>query len=60
MRYCTVLPPKGFYTVHGTNALFIARTFYRTTAVVKYYGPEGKAGASPAPNTPQGGSEVEW
>jgi len=29
---------KGFYTVHGENALFIARQFYKTTAVVKYHG----------------------
>ncbi|KAK9813003.1 hypothetical protein WJX72_007194 [[Myrmecia] bisecta] len=29
---------KGFYSVHGENALFIARQFYKTTAVVKYIG----------------------
>jgi len=33
---------QGFYTTHAGNALFIARTFYKTTAVVKYYGAEGK------------------
>ncbi|KAG1666042.1 hypothetical protein FOA52_006916 [Chlamydomonas sp. UWO 241] len=32
---------KGFYTVHGDDALYVARTFYKTTAVVKYYGAEG-------------------
>ena len=29
---------KGFYTVHGESALFIARQYYRTTAVIKYFG----------------------
>lgn len=29
---------KGFYSVHGEDALFIARQFYKTTAVVKYLG----------------------
>lgn len=35
---------QGFYSVHGDNALFIARTFYKTTAVVKYLGGSGDAG----------------
>jgi hypothetical protein len=35
--------PQGFYSAHGENALFVARTFYRTTAVVKYLG--GGAGS---------------
>eukprot|EP00775_Hariotina_reticulata_P005551 gene5551-5787_t len=29
---------KGFYSVHGQSALFVARDFYRTLAVVKYLG----------------------
>ncbi len=29
---------KTFYTVHGESALFIARQYYRTTAVIKYFG----------------------
>lgn len=29
---------KGFYTVHGENAVTIARQFYKTTAVVKQLG----------------------
>ena len=29
---------KTFYTVHGDSALFIARQYYRTTAVIKYFG----------------------
>ncbi|KAL0034692.1 hypothetical protein WJX77_003027 [Trebouxia sp. C0004] len=29
---------KGFYSVHGEDALFVARQFYKTTAVVKYLG----------------------
>ncbi|GAX83908.1 hypothetical protein CEUSTIGMA_g11332.t1 [Chlamydomonas eustigma] len=33
---------KGFYTVHGDNAIFVARTFYKTTSVIRYYGSEGK------------------
>jgi hypothetical protein len=36
--------PQGFYSVHGDNALFVARTFYRTTAVVKYLGAGGGGG----------------
>lgn len=31
-------PSQGFYSVHGEAALFIARDFYRTLAVVKYLG----------------------
>jgi hypothetical protein len=33
---------QGFYTVHGDSALFIARIFYKTTSVIRYYGSEGK------------------
>eukprot|EP00882_Tetradesmus_deserticola_P012124 GHRQ01012846.1.p1 GENE.GHRQ01012846.1~~GHRQ01012846.1.p1 ORF type:complete len:141 (+),score=47.75 GHRQ01012846.1:266-688(+) len=47
---------KGFYSVHGDSALFIACDFYRTLAVVKYLGgpppastPSGKAAATPGP-----------
>eukprot|EP00798_Chlamydomonas_sp_ICE-L_P022048 gene22048-29112_t len=29
---------KGYYSVHGDNAFFVARQFYKTTAVVKYHG----------------------
>ena len=29
---------QDFYTVHGDNAIFIAKTFYKTLAVVKYLG----------------------
>jgi hypothetical protein len=29
---------KGFYSAHGDNAGFIARTFYRTAAVIKHLG----------------------
>jgi hypothetical protein len=29
---------QGFYSVHGTSALVVARDFYRTLAVVKYLG----------------------
>ena len=36
---------QDFYSVHGDNALFIARTFYKTTTVVKYAG--GQAGGLP-------------
>lgn len=38
---------QGFYSVHGEAALFIARDFYRTLAVVKYLGgppPSGTPG----------------
>jgi DNA mismatch repair protein MSH2 len=57
--------PQGFYSVHGDAALFIARDFYRTLAVVKYLGgppPSGtpgtasKAGSSSKPSTPAGSS----
>lgn len=36
--------------MHGENALFIARTFYKTTAVVKYAGGQasGLPGEDPA------------
>ncbi|KAL3140673.1 hypothetical protein ABBQ32_005238 [Trebouxia sp. C0010 RCD-2024] len=39
---------KGFYSVHGEDALFVARQFYKTTAVVKYLGKQdnGLAGVT--------------
>ena len=39
---------QGFYSVHGEDALFVARQFYKTTAVVKYLGKQdsGLPGAS--------------
>ncbi|KAJ9510060.1 hypothetical protein QJQ45_011708 [Haematococcus lacustris] len=37
---------KGFYSVHGEDALFVARQFYKTTAVVKHLGGSGDAGLS--------------
>ncbi|KAF6256271.1 DNA mismatch repair protein [Scenedesmus sp. NREL 46B-D3] len=53
---------KGFYSVHGDSALFIARDFYRTLAVVKYLGgqppastPGGRAAATTTPG-PAGNS----
>jgi len=39
---------KGFYSVHGENALFVARTFYRTTAVVKHLGGSGGSAGLPS------------
>ncbi len=38
---------KSLYSVHGACALFIARQYYKTTAVIKYYGdpPTGLPGA---------------
>ncbi|WIA29725.1 hypothetical protein OEZ86_012205 [Tetradesmus obliquus] len=52
---------KGFYSVHGESALFIARDFYRTLAVVKYLGgpppastPGSKAAAAAATPKPAG------
>eukprot|EP00878_Enallax_costatus_P033029 GHUV01036400.1.p2 GENE.GHUV01036400.1~~GHUV01036400.1.p2 ORF type:complete len:136 (+),score=33.82 GHUV01036400.1:638-1045(+) len=42
---------KGFYSVHGDSALFIARDFYRTLAVVKYLGGPLPA-TTPAAKTP--------
>ncbi|KAK9842053.1 hypothetical protein WJX81_006373 [Elliptochloris bilobata] len=33
---------KEFYTCHGSDALFIAKAFYKTTAVVKYMGGQEK------------------
>ncbi len=32
---------QAFYTVHGEDALFVARRFCNTTAVVKYLGKVG-------------------
>lgn len=57
--------PQGFYSVHAEAALFIARDFYRTLAVVKYLGgppPSGTPGATPKPggsrpSTPAGSSK---
>lgn len=53
--------PQGFYSVHGESALFIARDFYRTLAVVKYLGgpppastPGSKAAAAAATPKPAG------
>jgi len=37
-------PQQGFYSCHGENALSIARTFYRTTAAVKYLSGDAKTG----------------
>lgn len=42
MPTCLHVHLQGFYTTHAGNALFIAQTFYKTMAVVKYYGSEGK------------------
>lgn len=45
---------QTFYTAHGDNALFIARNFYKTTAVLKYYGADGpKGGAGGGPDGKQ-------
>ena len=43
---------KGFYTVHGESALFVAQQYYRTTAVIKYFGSAdtGLPGAVLAPS----------
>ncbi|KAI8470492.1 MAG: DNA mismatch repair protein [Monoraphidium minutum] len=41
---------KGFYSCHGDNALLVARTFYRTTAVVKYLGAGGGGGGGGTPS----------
>lgn len=75
---CTTPLPRvshtqGFYSVHGEAALFIARDFYRTLAVVKYLGgppPTGTPGggattpksagnssSSSKPSTPAGGRQ---
>lgn len=46
---------QGFYSVHGDSALFIARDFYRTSAVVKYLGgppPASTPGAAAGKTTP--------
>ncbi|KAF5826123.1 mismatch repair protein [Dunaliella salina] len=39
-----VFDRKTFYTVHGEDALFVARRFCNTTAVVKYLGKVGRGG----------------
>ena len=43
---------QGFYSVHGEDALFIARQFYKTTADVKYLGKQdsGLPGTSSSEN----------
>jgi DNA mismatch repair protein MSH2 len=48
---------KGFYSVHGEAALFIARDFYRTLAVVKYLG--GPPPASSNANITPGSSSKQ-
>ena len=32
------MPLQDYYSVHGENAIFIAKSFYKTTAVVKTMG----------------------
>lgn len=32
------MPIQDYYSVHGENAIYIAKTFYKTLAVVKYIG----------------------
>ena len=32
------VPLQDYYSVHGENAVFIAKSFYKTTAVVKTMG----------------------
>lgn len=65
-HFFAVVPPQGFYSVHGDAALFIARDFYRTLAVVKYLGgpppsgtpaPAAKPSSSSTPNTPASSSK---
>ena len=34
----TIVPLQDYYSVHGENAIFIAKSFYKTTAVVKTMG----------------------
>lgn len=40
---------QDFYSCHGENALFMARTFYKSLAVVKYIGGSSKGLAGPPP-----------
>ena len=42
-----VLLAQDFYSCHGENALFVARTFYKSLAVVKYIGGSFKGLAGP-------------
>lgn len=41
LSYFLVVIVQSFYSVHGEDALFIARQYYRTTAVVKHLGAGG-------------------
>ena len=41
MIYChgnETVVSQDYYSVHGENAIYIAKTFYKTLAVVKYIG----------------------
>ena len=44
---------KDFFSVHGDDATFVARTFYKTTTVVKYlgHGESALAGVTPVSYT---------
>ena len=43
---------QTFYTAHGDNALFIARTFYKTTAVLRYFDASGRRQTALVPGQP--------